>query len=58
MAMTATPVFVQTPKTYMGQVSAANTNRDGTGTTVDIVTAGANGTKIDCIHIQAARYCY
>lgn len=54
MAMTATPVFVQTPKQWFAQVSTANTNRDGTGTLVDIVSGATNGTKIDCIYIQAA----
>ena len=54
MAMTATPVFVQTPKQWFAQVSTANTNRDGTGTLVDIVSGATNGTKMDCIDIQAA----
>jgi hypothetical protein len=52
--MGTTPVFIATPKTWLGQVSAANTNRDGSGTVVDIVTAGANGSRIDNIEITAA----
>lgn len=36
-----------------GQVTAANTNRDGTGTIVDILTAGPNGTEIESVRIQA-----
>lgn len=51
MAVSATPVFTQTPKAYIAQVSAANTNRDGTGTTVDVVSGGTNGTKIENIVI-------
>jgi hypothetical protein len=37
----------------MGQVTAANANRDGTGTLVDIVTAGQMGTLIELIHVHA-----
>lgn len=49
--MASSPVFIGTPKTWLGQVSAANSNRDGTGTLVDIVTAGANGSRVDEIDI-------
>ena len=49
--MASSPVFIGTPKTWLGQVSAANTNRDGTGTLVDIVTAAANGSRLDEIDI-------
>ncbi len=52
--MTATPVFSQTPKLAVGQVSAANTNRDGTGTLVTLLTAGANGARVERITIEAA----
>lgn len=34
-------------------VSAANTNRDGTGTIVDLITAGAQGSLIEMIRVQA-----
>ena len=37
----------------MGQVSAANTNRDGTGTIATILTGGSSGTLIDAIRIVA-----
>jgi hypothetical protein len=50
--MGTTPVFIAVPKTWLGQVTAANTNRDGTGTLVDIVTAGASGSRIDQIDIS------
>lgn len=49
-----TPIFPATPKSWYGQVSAANTNRDGTGTLVTLVTGVANGTRIDRIRIRAA----
>jgi hypothetical protein len=52
--MASAPVFVGTPKTWFAQVSAANTNRDGSGTIVDLVTAGANGSRIDEVEIEAA----
>lgn len=45
--------YASTAKTAVGQLSAANTNRDGTGTLVTILTAGAAGTRIDDITIQA-----
>lgn len=51
--MSASPSYVGTPKTYQGQLTAANTNRDGTGTVVTIATAGANGLRIDDITIKA-----
>lgn len=45
--------YASVPKTAVGQITAANTNRDGTGTLVTILTAGASGTRIDDITIQA-----
>ncbi len=53
MAAGTTPIFPATPKTWYGQVSAANTNRDGTGTVVTIITGSANGSRIDRIRIKA-----
>jgi hypothetical protein len=53
--MAGAPIFIGTPKTWQGQVTAANTNRDGTGTLVNVVAAGsAPGTRIDRIHIIAS----
>ena len=43
------PIFPLTPKVSFGIVLAANTALDGTGTTVLLFTAGANGAKIDQI---------
>jgi hypothetical protein len=51
--MAATPQFASTPKVGIGQLSAANTNRDGSGTVVTVVSAGANGTRIDAVTIEA-----
>jgi hypothetical protein len=48
------PNFAATPRHAVGQVSAANTARDGTGTIVTVLTAGASGSRVDQIRIQAA----
>ena len=47
------PNFGQTPVTSTAQLSVANPNRDGTGVMYDVVSAGANGTRIDTIMIKA-----
>src|ERR1017187_7909077 len=53
MTMTPTPVYTQTPKHAVVQVSTANTAVDGTtGTYATVVTAGANGSKIERITIS------
>lgn len=51
--MASAPVFAVTPKIGVAAVSTANTNFDGTGTVPTIFTAGANGSKIDEVRIQA-----
>lgn len=45
--------YAATPRCGVGQVSVANTNRDGTGTIATIFTAGANGSRIDAIDLKA-----
>jgi hypothetical protein len=50
--MSATPSFAATPRTAVAAVSAANTNRDGTGTIVDILPAGASGSRIEEIVVE------
>lgn len=53
--MASSPVFAVTPEIGMGQVSVANTNRDGTtGTYITLVTAAASGTRVTEIVAQAA----
>lgn len=52
--MASAGVYVGTPKTWQAALSAANTNRDGTGTLVTVVTAGTNGSRIDKIRAVAA----
>lgn len=45
--------FASTPRVGVGQVTTANTNRDGTGTIATIFTAGASGSRIDAINLKA-----
>ena len=45
--------YAATPKCSIGQVSVANTNRDGTGTIVTVFSAGASGSRIDAIDLKA-----
>lgn len=51
--MASSPVFGSTPRLGVAAVSTANTNRDGTGTIVDILTGVAAGTRIERIVAQA-----
>jgi hypothetical protein len=51
--MANAPQFATTPRIGLGQVTAANTNRDGTGTLVNIITGVAAGTRIQEVVIQA-----
>lgn len=52
-AQNTNPTFIGAKKTYVGSISAANTNRDGTGTIVDVVVAGTNGTRVGVCRAQA-----
>ena len=45
--------YASTPRAALGQVSTANTARDGTGTLATIFTAGSSGSRIDDIKIHA-----
>jgi hypothetical protein len=51
--MAATQNYASTPRAGIGLLSAANAARDGTGTIVNIFTAGGTGSRIDAIDIQA-----
>jgi len=51
--MATTPNFTGTPRVTAASVSTANTNRDGTGTIVDVMTGATNGTKIQEIVIKS-----
>lgn len=50
--MASTPQFIGTPQVWQNQLTAANTNRDGSGTLVTLVTGSATpGTRLDKIRI-------
>lgn len=51
--MAANPQYYNAPRNEPGVLSVANTNRDGTGTIVDIFTAGAAGSGVDSVTVQA-----
>lgn len=51
--MAASPQYASTPKIGTAVVSTANTNRDGTGTLGTVFTAGASGSRLDTIEVQA-----
>lgn len=51
--MAAQPGYAATPKVGVGALSAANTNRNGTGTIETVFTAGASGSRVDRIVIKA-----
>jgi hypothetical protein len=51
--MSTTPQFASVVRTAVGQVTTANTNRDGTGTIATIFTAGSSGSRIEMVEIQA-----
>ena len=51
--MSTSAQYASIPKCGVGQVSVANTNRDGTGTIVTVFSAGTSGSRIDAINIKA-----
>lgn len=51
--MATTPTFTSTPRYAQATVSAANTNRDGTGTIVSVITGASAGTKVFEVVTQA-----
>lgn len=51
--MATTAQYAATARTAVGQVTTANTNRNGTGTIATIFTAGSSGSRIDDISIVA-----
>lgn len=55
--MADVPAFTATPNAggnlLTTRISAANTNRDGTGTVYVVLTGGANGTRVDRVQWKA-----
>lgn len=52
--MATAPAFAAIPRCAVAQATAANTNRDGTGTIATLFTAGANGSRVERVRISAA----
>jgi hypothetical protein len=52
--MATAPAFAATPRCAVVQATAANANRDGSGTIATLLTAGASGSRIERVRIQAA----
>ena len=53
--MNTTPIFIGTPRCGVVNITTANTNNDGTGTIGTVFTAGANGSLITAIRLQACQ---
>lgn len=49
MAANTTPIFIKQGEFTPGRIAAANTASDGSGALVTVVTAGADGTRVDGI---------
>lgn len=47
MAANTTPIFIKQGEFTPGRIAAANTASDGSGALVTVVTAGADGTRVD-----------
>lgn len=54
MSANVAPRFIDPGKVWVGQVTTANANLDGTGAVVTVVTAGSNGSLITQIVFKAA----
>ena len=55
MAANTIPIFPLTPKIGFGSAAlqTANTAKDGTGTVCTLLTAGANGSRVDYLRVRA-----
>jgi hypothetical protein len=52
--MSTTAQYASTVRAAVAQVTTANTARDGSGTPVTVLTAGASGSRIDDVSVVAA----
>lgn len=52
MAANNIPLFVATPRVAGCVIATANANYDGTGTIGTVITAGANGSRVDRVKIK------
>ena len=51
--MAFAPLYASTPRVGLGNVTVANTNRDGTGTIVSCFSAATTGSRIDQIKVMS-----
>lgn len=51
--MSAVANYANTPRSAVVNITTANTARDGSGTIGTVLTAGASGSRIDALDIQA-----
>lgn len=49
MPINTAPIFIAVPRLESCRISAANVNRDGSGTLVQLWVAGTNGSRIDYV---------
>jgi hypothetical protein len=55
MPANTSPIFALTPRAVTATIAIAVTNRDGTGSITDVLTAGSNGTRIDFVTFTSAQ---
>lgn len=55
MPANTSPIFTLTPRAVTATIAAANTARDGSGTLVDVMTAGSSGSRVDFITFTSAQ---
>lgn len=55
MAVNTKPIFINQGNVNPGRIAAANTASDGSGTLVTLVTADADGTRIDGVRFRNAQ---
>ena len=53
MSANTSPRFTDGGRVWLGQVTTANPNYDGTGAVVTIATAGANGSLVQLVRVMA-----
>lgn len=49
MPINTAPIFIAVPRLESCRISAANVNRDGSGTLVQLWVAGTNGSRVDYV---------
>ena len=51
--MASTPQFTGVPRCSISKIQTANSNRDGIGSTSEVMITGANGTRVDELQVKA-----